>query len=193
MPQIVVGVDLAGSPKRWSGVCWMDNRYRCGVGRVKADEDILGFVEWVEAGLVSIDAPLSIPRSGGGYRRCDKEALGMGIPLLSLSLKPMRMLAERGVRLAEDLRSRGYKVIEVYPSGSLIALRIPRRNPMLVEGLRRLGVRCLTGTETKDEVDAAVCALTGWLYLQGRCLELGDPSEGILILPKRVLSHRGEL
>ncbi len=162
----------------------MDGVFRCGVGRVRHDEDILGFVEWVDADLVAIDAPLSLPAGEEGFRRCDREVAGMGIPLLPLTLRPMRMLAERGVRLSRMLQSRGVRVIEVYPSGSLRMLGLPRKGEGLLRGLRRMGVRCLTGHETMDELDAVVCALTGWLYLRGKCLELGDPGEGVLILPK---------
>ncbi len=34
-----------------------------------------------------------------------------------------------------------------------------------------------------DQVDAALCALTGLLALEGRCCWAGSPAEGVIVLP----------
>ncbi len=33
------------------------------------------------------------------------------------------------------------------------------------------------------ELDAGLLVLTGFLYLKKQCIELGDPDEGLIIIP----------
>ena len=42
---------------------------------------------------------------------------------------------------------------------------------------------------TGDELDAITCALVGKMLLEGDYLAIGDPEEGLMILPKRT-SHK---
>jgi len=186
----VVGVDLAGSPRRWSGLCYLSQDMWCELERVKGDDEIIEFISEREVGLVAIDAPLSLPRKGGGqaYRECDRRLVEMGVRLLPLTLPPMRMLTLRGMRLRERLERLGYRVIEVYPGGAQDLLGIPRKSKgleALRKGLESLGLRGLRSDASGDELDAATCALVGWMYLRNECIEVGDPEEGIIVVPKK--------
>ena len=58
---IVVGVDLAGSPNRNTGVCALRGMTATSIDTVHTDQEILDFVERIEPELVAIDAPLSLP------------------------------------------------------------------------------------------------------------------------------------
>lgn len=180
-----VGVDLAGSPKRMSGLCGMDFELRCETGAAREDEEVLVFVEGWGPEVVAIDAPLSTPRQGV-LRECDRRLIKMGIRLLPPAMKGMRALTDRGIALKKRLRELGYTVIETYPGGIQDLLGIPRKGrglDALKEGLIRLGVKGLRCDETGDELDAVTCALAGIAYLKGRYIEVGDPEEGVIILP----------
>ncbi|MGP8135676.1 MAG: hypothetical protein ACLQD8_06110, partial [Thermoplasmata archaeon] len=75
------------------------------------------------------------------------------------------------------------------PGGAQDVLGIPRKGAG-EERLRRALVRFgFTGSVahrsiTHDEMDAVVCAYTGREHLAGRTTALGDPTEGLLILPR---------
>ena len=98
-PLVVVGIDLAGSPKRPTGICVLRN-LMAETHVLFSDEDILGFVKEARPTLVSIDAPLSLPngrrtvhdRSREDLRECDGELLRRGIRFFPITLGPMRML-----------------------------------------------------------------------------------------------------
>jgi hypothetical protein len=49
---------------------------------------------------------------------------------------------------------------------------------------RRVDVATL---RSQDEVDAALAALTGLLALEGEFVAVGDPDEGVIVLPCRTL------
>jgi len=62
----------------------------------------------------------------------------------------------------------------------------------LKKGLERLGVKGLKDVMSGDEVDAVTAALTAILYLEGKCEEIGDPSEGLMVIPKVKRKHSRE-
>ncbi len=147
--------------------------------------------------LIVIDAPLSLPhgratiedRSGPHLRACDRDLLRMGIRFFPLTLGPMRMLTSRGMTLRSDLVREGFRVMEGYPGGSQDRLGLPRKQAgvaVLQRALvrRGLGGALLARPLTHDELDAVTIAWTGYLYLGGRGLVIGDPKEGLMLLPK---------
>jgi len=85
--------------------------------------------------------------------------------------------------------------IEVFPHGSAVALtgRLPPSGTCRSNGRKRrwrTAVLEAHGVETRglrstDEVDAALAALTGLMTLEGNFWFLGDPSEGVIVLPGR--------
>lgn len=163
----------------------MDLELRCEALLARSDEEIVDFVKSSGPEVVAIDAPLSLPRSGA-LRECDRRLIGMGIRVFPPAMRGMRVLTARAIELKERLEAMGYRVIEVYPGGAQDLLGIPRKGrgvEALKRGLIGLGVRGLRCDETGDELDAVTCALTGVAYLRRHYLEVGDPSEGVIILP----------
>lgn len=189
-PLVVVGIDLAGSPKRPTGLCVLHDLV-AETHVVFSDEDILDFVREARPTLVPIDAPLSLPvgrrtvhdRSGEHLRACDRELLRRGIRFFPITLGPMRMLTERGLALKKRLGGMGYPAVECYPGAAQDLWGIPRQHKNrlgLLNGLRKLGLHGLKKTVTSDELDAATAALVGRWFLLGQGLMLGGDS-GILI------------
>lgn len=196
-PRTVVGLDLAGSPRRDTGACVMAGPRRLRAAVLATDQEILGFVTAARPALVVIDAPLSLPRgrrtiedrSGPHLRSCDRELLRLRLPFFPLTLGPMRMLTVRGMKLAAALRRRGVEVLEGYPGGAQDLLGLPRKKAGVALLQRRLRGRGLGGDLdrrelTHDELDAVTIAWVGWNFLRGDGMLIGDPSEGLMLLPE---------
>ena len=193
---IVIGVDLAGSERNPTGMCILRD-LKIETKIVYTDEEIIDLIKSHGKALIAVDAPLSIPkgrksideRSNIHFRKCDKELLKRRIKFFPITLGPMRKLTKRGIKLKEKLLELGFEVIEVYPGGAQDILRIPRKTrgkEKLLEGLRKLGLKGLSKTMTHHELDAVTAALVGKLYLEGNYEAFGDPSEGLIIMPKPI-------
>ncbi len=161
-----------------------------------SDDQILAYARTPRLQLVTIDAPLSLPRgresiddrAGPHFRECDRELRRLGIRFFPLTLGPMRMLTSRGMRIAAEFRERGIQTVEGYPGGAQDLLGIPRKSvgvPQLQRALRRFGVTgdLVRRTLSHDELDAVTIAWVGWRYLEGTATVIGDPTEGLMILP----------
>lgn len=199
-PLTVVGIDLAGSPRRATGVCLLRG-LRAETHVAFSDDDILKAVRDARPALVPIDAPLSLPkgrrtihdRSGEHLRDCDRELLRRGIRFFPITLGPMRMLTERGLALKKKLGAMGYRAVECYPGAAQDVWGIPRQHrdrEGLLAGLRKLGLRGLSKADTGDELDAATAALVGRWFLLDRGEMLGGKN-GILV-PLQVLPDLGQ-
>src|ERR1700726_3285145 len=122
----------------------------------------------------------------------------MGFSVFWCLLPSMQMLTRRGIKLADELRKAGCKVIESYPGAAQDILGIPRKKASLEElkqGLSRAGIAgdFLTADITHDEVDAITSALVGLFYLADDYIALGTPAEDYLIVPRSVKFNHARL
>ena len=192
-PPRIVGIDLTGSEKRATGWALMEGASattKC----IRADRDLIEETLAVQPDLVSIDSPLSLPEDNGKscthiYRKCELALKRMGISVFWCLLPSMQMLTRRGIKLAQELRQAGVRVIESYPGAAQDILGIPRKKASLKElkwGLSRAGITgtFLTADVTHDEVDAITSALVGLFYLAKDYIALGTPMEDYLIVPR---------
>jgi predicted nuclease with RNAse H fold len=190
----VVGVDLAGSPKRNTGICTLkkDSISLCTI--VHTDEEIINYVEKEKPALVTMDAPLNLPprrktiedKNGEHFRPCDRELLRRGIRFFPITLGPMRLLTKRGIHLKRVLTRRGYAVIEVYPGAAQDIWHTGRKQDglsRLRHGLQKLGVKGLSKKMGGDELDAVTAALVGQLFLRGKAEVLGNFKQGAIVIP----------
>lgn len=195
----VIGIDLAGSPRHDTGACVIEGPRRLRAAVLHSDREVLEFIQPLHPQLVVIDAPLSLPRgratiedrSGPHLRECDRELVRRKIPFFPLTLGPMRMLTVRGMRLAKTLARKGFPVVEGYPGGAQDILGIPRKRAgrdALQRGLRAqgLGGDLERRPLSHDELDAVTIAWVGWCFQKGRGNLIGDPSEGLMLLPEVV-------
>ena len=191
---VVLGLDLAGSPRRPTGVCLL--RALAAETRILlTDDEIESFVVQSGPDLVTVDAPLNLPpgrtsfddRNGEHYRPCDRELRARGIPFFPITLGPMRALTLRGIALKNTLERRGIRVLEMYPGGAQDLWGIPRAKrdeDGLHAGLARLGITGLRPGISGHELDAATGALVGRLYLQKRACVFGDFETGAILMPR---------
>ncbi|MEM0145909.1 MAG: DUF429 domain-containing protein [Conexivisphaerales archaeon] len=189
-----MGIDLAASIHRPTGVAIVDHLLRCTVSTEYSDDDIIGFVTSSLPDVVVIDAPLSVPsgrsniddKAGPHFRECDLELRRLKIKFFPVTLGPMRQLTKRGISLKLRLHGLGFDVIESFPGGIQDVLGIPRHKDMagLLKGLIKNGLNGCTNINNEHELDAATMGYLGQLYLERKAVALGDPDEGLLYLPK---------
>jgi len=184
---LFLGIDLAASEERPSGYCVLSSPdLSCETGIVRRDEELLGLALSARPRVVAIDAPLSFATNGGPFRRCDLEARRKGFMVLPLNIPSMVRLTIRGIGLKRMLEERGFEVIEVFPTGGFRALGIepPRRGiNEALEGLRRIGLR-IAGVKSVHELDAVMAAYVAYKYFRGEVEVVGDPTEGVIVIPK---------
>lgn len=139
--------------------------------------------------LIVIDAPLSLPKErcclekecdcaiGGHIRVAEKEIRKYG-SVLPLTFRGMKMLTLRGNEIALKLK-KDYNVIESHPRTSLKILEY--HDPLKL--LRRYHKQ--PSKLNEHEIDAGILTITGYLHIKKYSIELGDPDEGTIILPKK--------
>jgi predicted nuclease with RNAse H fold len=187
---VIVGIDLAGSPHRPTGLCILRD-LGAQTHIAFSDEEVLRWVQQARPELVPIDAPLSLPpgrktihdRSGEHFRDCDRELRRRGIRFFPITLGPMRQLTERGMMLRTKIEILGFRAVECYPGAAQDVWGFPRQHKDrkgLLAGLRDLGVRGLRETMTGDELDAVTAALVGRWFLLGKGEMLGGEN-GIVV------------
>ncbi|HVP78649.1 MAG TPA: DUF429 domain-containing protein [Thermodesulfobacteriota bacterium] len=190
----IVGIDLAGSPKRDTGICSLKKDTITSCTILHTDQEIIHYIEKEKPALITIDAPLNLPpgrksiedKNGEHFRPCDRELLRRGIRFFPVTLGPMRLLTKRGIHLKRFLTRRGYSVIEVYPGAAQDIWRTGRKQDglsKLRKGLEKLGLKGLNKNMGGDELDAVTAALVGQLYLHGRAEVLGDFKHGAIVIP----------
>ncbi|MGE5807846.1 MAG: DUF429 domain-containing protein [Nitrospirota bacterium] len=194
---IVVGIDLAGSPLRNTGICALRGMTVTSIDTLHTDQEILDYIERIRPDLIAVDAPLSLPpgrksleeRNAEHFRPSDRELMKRGIRFFPITLGPMRMLTARGIGLKKKLVRRGYAVIEIYPGAAQDIFGIGRKQHGLLKlfrGLKRLGLKGLKREMNGDELDAATGALVGRMYLKEKAEVLGDVKTGAIVVPKQM-------
>ena len=190
----VIGMDLAGSPKRKTGICLLTDNIILSCKIVYTDDEIFEYVKSYSPDLIAIDAPLNLPpgrktleeRNGEHFRPCDRELLKRGIRFFPITLGPMRSLTKRGIAIKTKLKRRKYSVIEIYPGAAQDIWKIPRKQhglENLRKGLKKLGIKGLNNKMNGDELDAVSGAVVGQLYLQRKAEVIGNFRKGAIVLP----------
>ncbi len=207
----VLGIDLRASLKKPSAVAILDSQSHLSELRsCYLDSELTDLVEEVQPDIIAIGAPLNLP---SGFCCLDQSCdCRFSIPdrkgrLLELELAKMgiscfytnkgsiiRDLIYRAIHLSHDLRVAGYTVIEVYPHATKMLLfggKVPPKNSAASVGYMIGHLETLvSGMEDhSDDLDRNTCdaiinAYTGQLHAQSDTDVLGDPEEGILVLPK---------
>ena len=207
----VLGIDLRASRKKPSAVAILDSQsHLTELGSFFADSELTELVDRVQPGLIAIGAPLNLP---SGFCCLDQSCdCRFSVPnrkgrLLELELAKMgiscfytnkgsiiRDLIYRGISLSHDLRAAGHDVIEVYPHATKTLLfgdKVPPKNSAVSVSyiIDHLGPLVSGMDKHADDLDRNTCdaiinAYTGLLHVQAETDVLGEPDEGILVLPK---------
>jgi predicted nuclease with RNAse H fold len=182
--EVIIGIDLAAMEKNPTGwACWRNKRVStCHLHR---DEEITSLTLYHKPCLVAVDAPLTMPKRGI-TRRADREMAKHGYPVLPPLMSSMKLLTRRAISLAHVLRVSGLSVIEVHPTSTRKALGMPAKDWEKVQLLlEQIGLEVEKRELTPHEADALTAALTAYLKLLGKTMEIGDKEEGCIVVPKR--------
>jgi len=165
--------------------------------------DLTNLIQDMEPDVVAIDSPPAWG-SGKGSRRTERELRGFGIQSYGTPAAgerddhPFYAWMKVGFQAFEEAARAGFPryaggtvrghAIEVFPHATAVALSgcVPskkvRKREFREAVLRAQRVET-AGLRSMDQVDAALAALTGLLALKGRHSALGDPKEGVIVLP----------
>jgi len=182
---IIGGIDLANTEKNPTGWALLKDKF-ISTCQVYLDQEILNKIRDNAPALVAIDAPLSLPKKKEFTRKADREMHKKGYPVLPPRFRTMEKLTLRAIKLKQQILSQGVKVIEVHPTSTRKALKMPIkdwRNIQTTFVLMGLEGDVKTRTLTSHEIDAATAALTGQLYLKGKTELIGDKIEGFIAVP----------
>ena len=207
----VLGVDLRASRKKPSSIAILDPQsHLTELSSFYEDDELIKLVHDIQPDLVAIGAPLNLP---SGFCCLDQTCeCRFSVPnrkgrLLELELAKMgiscfytnkgsiiRELIYRGILLSQILRDAGHNVIEVYPHATKMLLfgdKVPPKNSSIsVSYIISHLTPLVSGMEEhaddldRNSCDAIINAYTGQLHAQSDTDILGDPEEGILVLPK---------
>jgi len=158
-----------------------------------ADAFIMNFTHSHDRLAIYLDAPLSLPSAYTGdgdgddyfFRSCDRHVNAMS---------PMFLggLIARAIRLRDMLQAMGHSVMETYPAH--LAKEILRLTdtytksskksipPFLQSFQELLPLELSDIPDNWHQVDAILAWYSGYRHLNGLHLEVGDPSEGIIIV-----------
>ena len=205
--EYVMGIDLAGSPKRRTGICILNIKNNEVITKnLYSTKDIINEVIKTKPSVIAIDAPLSLPagrkslgvryKKGPHFRQCDLELRAMKIRFFPITLGPMRKLTSRGIMLKKKLEAYGFKVIETFPGAVQDILGMPRKKKgktntekQLKKALAKL-VKGIKQNPSHDELDGITCAWLAKLYIEGKSMALGNKTEGLLYVPKIITRNK---
>jgi len=207
----VLGVDLRASLKKRSSIAVLDSQsHLTELSSFFEDNELIKVVDDINPDVVAIGAPLNLPsgfccldqscecrflepnRKG---RLLELELAKMGISCFYTNKGSIiRELIYRGIRLSQMLCDAGHNVIEVYPHASKMLLfgdKVPPKNSAasinyMIGHLTPLvsGMEGHTNDLDRNRCDSIINAYTGQLHAQSNTDILGDPNEGVLVLPK---------
>ena len=197
-----LGVDIGGLRRGHAAVLLEERLEARSLGTALSCDQVAALAGQHRPDLVAIDSP---PRCGlaGGSRACERELLKAGIhsfPTPSdrrrVESHPFFAWMKEGFRVFDALAPdyplflggevRG-RALEVFPHATAYILGVGpepagRKKAHRRRLLEEAGID--TGSlRTADEVDAALAAYTGWLALRGEYRAVGDPEEGVIVIP----------
>jgi len=204
-----LGVDV--SIRRGLDVAVLDaDRTLMSVRRRQDVDDLPALLEEFEPDVVAIDSPPAWGRAGRS-RSAERELRRLGLSSYATPSHPVRR--ERpfyawmkvGFGVFRKVAARGFgrfrqgdvrrTAIEVFPYATAVALtgmlrpRGTSKKSWRRDVLRREGLD-VDQLPSLDAIDAALAALTGLLALHGRFTAVGDPREGVIVLPLETLPGR---
>jgi predicted nuclease with RNAse H fold len=197
---VAVGIDVAEARKGLDLVALDGGRRVVAARRRLGIADVAHAIDDLAPDVVCVDSPPGWATTGKS-RAVERELRQFGITAFCTPMDPGEhpfyrwMRSGMGVYAAIALRYPLYRggaiqhtAAEVFPEASavLLAGHLRARDESKRHFRRRVleAARVETGTlRSQDALDAALAALTGILALEGDSCILGDPAEGVLLLP----------
>jgi predicted nuclease with RNAse H fold len=201
---ISVGIDVA-EPRKGLDLVALDSARRVTTCRRRLTVEELGrlVLEELQPDIVCIDSPSGWSKSGRS-RQAERDLARIGISAYATGADPGDHSFYRWMRVGfsvfEVLGAGRYplfrgddpsgRVAEVFPNASAVLLAGRSRTKDEAKPEFRRQVLRSRGVDDHplcgmDQVDAALAALTGLLAVDGEWSAVGDPDEGVILLPPR--------
>jgi len=207
---IALGVDVGAARKGLDAVVLDESLEVLETARRLSAEDVGTLIEKEPPDVVAIDAPPAWGVSKGS-RLTEREIRRFGIQSFGTPSDPRKAenafydWMRAGFRVFEVAAEHGFgryrsgradrTALEVFPHATAVVLSgcLPPKG--VTKRDWRAGVLKKQGVEvdalrSMDQIDAALAALTGLFALRGRFSALGDPREGVIVLPSARLPAR---
>jgi predicted nuclease with RNAse H fold len=196
--ELFLGVDLAGSEKRNTGISFVENNTIV-TYIIRNEKELFEIMQKFQ--FIYIDAPLTLPhgrsslevRNEHHFRECDLLLRKKGIKFFPITLGPMRMLTQRGMRLRERLSKLGKEVYEVFPGAFYDVFGVKRKDRDNIQTLYKtlsgfFGLSLKVDYPSQDELDAIACLFTGFFHKLNlaECLTGVD---GTIVIPGTFLKE----
>lgn len=184
--KVIIGIDLAGVEKNPTGWALWKNKV-ISTCHLYENQEILEHLTKFEPTLITIDAPLSLPKKGT-MRKADREMYRHGYPVFPPRFPAMEKLTLRAMKIAQQIKREKLHIIEVHPTSTRKALKIPTKDWKKIQNIFiHMGLKGDLETRilTSHEIDAVTAALTGYLYLQEKTELIGDGEEGYIVVPTK--------
>jgi predicted nuclease with RNAse H fold len=205
------GVTLRISPNHPSSLAVLNHQsHLVHLGLFNTNVELLQMAGTYQPRLIAIGSPLCLPTGLPDLepsanppgtppetrgRQLERKLASIGIPCFFTGRgSVIRPLIYRGIGLKGELQLRGYEVIEVYPYATRVLLfgeqALPQRGSRSLAYLKeRLGtlidgLEDYRGNLNKNNSDALLNAYTALLHMREGTDLLGDPHEGLLVIPK---------
>jgi predicted nuclease with RNAse H fold len=199
--RVAIGIDVAEARKGIDLVAIdRDRRVVASHGHLDL-ADLVGLVlDSIRPSMVCVDSPSGWSTSGGS-RQAERELARLGISAFATGQDPGDHPFYRWMRVGFaifGLLAERYPLFygqapagtaaEVFPNASAVLLARRQRASEESKQFFRRQVLHTYGVDeailpTVDRVDAALGALTGLLALEGHWSTVGDPDEGVILLP----------
>lgn len=200
---IAVGIDVA-EPRKGLDLVALDADRKIGAsqGRLTVEEATRITLS-LRPAVVCIDSPSGWSASGGS-RAAERRLARMGIQSFRTGRDPGDHPFYRWMRVGFEIFQRlsaAYPLYrdgaidgtaaEIFPHATACLLAGQLRPPNTPKNTFRREVLLANGVSgdqltTPDRIDAALGALTGVIALEGGHCAVGDPSEGVIVLPVAV-------
>ncbi|MHB8512283.1 MAG: DUF429 domain-containing protein [Actinomycetota bacterium] len=198
-----LGVDV--SVARGLDFVVLDSKKRVVATLARASlDDLNRWLQEFEPLVIAIDSPPAF-----GARSAERELARIGISAYAVpkddmsARKPFYDWMREGHRVFATARDCGYDLyrsgdpahsaMETFPHATAVVLNgmLPRTSKLEFRkaALKTSGVDT-NSLKTQDQIDAALCALTGIMALEGAFHAAGIPSEGVIVLPGALQARR---
>jgi predicted nuclease with RNAse H fold len=196
--ELFLGVDLAGSEKRNTGISFVENNSIV-TFILRNEKELFKIMQKFQ--FIYIDAPLTLPhgrnslevRNEHHFRECDLLLRKRGIKFFPITLGPMRMLTQRGMRLRERLSKLGKEVYEVFPGAFYDVFGVKRKDRDSIQALYKtlsnfFGLSLKLDYPSQDELDAIACLFTGFFH-KLNLAECLTGIDGTIVIPGAFLKE----
>ena len=206
-----LGIDVGGVRKGLDLVI-VDGRHKILVQKRRANlGELRSLVAQHKPDIVAIDSPPAWASTGWNSRHAERELVRLGVHSFATPSAPDRQKSSfydwmrEGFKVFRTLAGRfpRYRsgsvtgtAIEVFPHASAVFLSARKRPRNIKRHHWRKAILQREGIESamlgsKDQIDAALAALTGLYALRGKMKTFGRPNEGVIVVPdKRVPTYK---